>query len=96
MFENFLGDEARFNNREVYIIAGVAGNKGTLKERGQGRDPDLHVEGGRDPAARPGAATSIRDYRDLEVIAVNMPNEPGVRNVDLARRISPPWTPSRR
>ena len=24
----------------------------------------------------------IHDYRDLEVIAVNMPNEPGVRNVD--------------
>ena len=24
----------------------------------------------------------IADYRDLEVIAVNMPNEPGVRNVD--------------
>ncbi len=25
---------------------------------------------------------SIHDYRDLQVIAVNMPNEPGVRNVD--------------
>ncbi len=24
----------------------------------------------------------IHDYRDLEVIAVNMPNEPGVRDVD--------------
>jgi hypothetical protein len=24
----------------------------------------------------------IRDYRDLEIIAVDMPNEPGVRNVD--------------
>ena len=24
----------------------------------------------------------VHDYRDLEVIAVNMPNEPGVRNVD--------------
>ena len=25
---------------------------------------------------------NVHDYRDLEVIAVNMPNEPGVRNVD--------------
>ena len=25
---------------------------------------------------------SVVDYRDLEVIAVDMPNEPGVRNVD--------------
>src|SRR6185295_10689139 len=24
----------------------------------------------------------IADYRDVEVIAVNMPNEPGIRNVD--------------
>ena len=34
-FENFLGDLARFNDREVYIITGVAGNKGTLKNQGK-------------------------------------------------------------
>ena len=32
--ENHLGDLARLQNREVYIIAGVAGNKGTVKNDG--------------------------------------------------------------
>ena len=80
-FENFLGDEARLNDREVYIIAGVAGNQGTLKNEGRVVIPAStwkvavimpHDRG----------LSSIADYRDLEVIAVNMPNTPGVRDVD--------------
>jgi DNA/RNA endonuclease G (NUC1) len=80
-FETFLGDEARFADREVYIIAGVAGNKGTLKDQGRVVIPastwKVAVLLPRDRGL-----SSVRDYRDLEVIAVNMPNEPGVRNVD--------------
>jgi DNA/RNA endonuclease G (NUC1) len=80
-FENFLGDEARNDDREVYIIAGVAGNKGTLKDQGRVVIPaftwKVAVLMPRDRGL-----SSVRDYRDLEVIAVNMPNEPGVRNVD--------------
>jgi len=80
-FENFLGDEARTDDREVYIIAGVAGNKGTLKDQGRVVIPastwKVAVLLQRDRGL-----SSVRDYRDLEVIAVNMPNEPGVRNVD--------------
>jgi DNA/RNA endonuclease G (NUC1) len=80
-FENFLGDEARNDDREVYIIAGVAGNKGTLKDQGRVVIPTstwkVAVLLPRDRGL-----SSVRDYRDLEVIAVNMPNEPGVRNVD--------------
>jgi DNA/RNA endonuclease G (NUC1) len=86
-FESFLGEEARTNNREIYIVTGVAGNQGTLKNEGRVVIPtstwkvavlmprDLGLE-------------SIHDYRDLEVIAVNMPNEPGVRNVDWATYIT--------
>ena len=81
MLENFLGDEARLNNKEVYIIAGVAGNKGTLKNEGRVVIPastwKVAVIMGRDQGLG-----DIHDYRDLEVIAVNMPNEPGVRDVD--------------
>ena len=33
--ENVLGDLARLQNKEVYIIAGVAGNKGTVKNEGK-------------------------------------------------------------
>jgi len=81
IFENFLGDEARNSNREVYIVAGVAGNKGTVKGEGKIVIPTstwkVAVILPRDQGL-----SSIHDYRDLEVIAVNMPNEPGVRNVD--------------
>jgi DNA/RNA endonuclease G (NUC1) len=80
-FENFLGDEARNDDREVYIIAGVAGDKGTLKDQGRVVIPTstwkVAVLLPRDLGL-----SSVRDYRDVEVIAVNMPNEPGVRNVD--------------
>jgi len=79
--ENDLGDLARVQGREVYIITGPAGNKGTLKNEGKVVIPTStwkvavilpHDQG----------LANIHDYRDLEVIAVNMPNEPGVRNVD--------------
>jgi len=80
VLENFLGDLVRFQNREVYIIAGVAGNKGTIKDEVKIVIPTStwkvavilpHDQG----------LADIHDYAGLEVIAVNMPNEPGVRNV---------------
>ena len=81
LFENFLGDEARLNNREVYIITGVAGNKGTLKNQGKVVIPTstwkVAVLMPRDFGL-----ANVADYRDLEIIAVNMPNEPGIRNED--------------
>ena len=87
MFENFLSDEARLNNREVYIVTGVAGNKGTLKNEGRVVIPastwKVAVLLPRDQGLE-----SIRDYRDLEVIAVNMPNEAGVRDVDWATYVT--------
>lgn len=78
--ENHLGDLVRFQNREVYIIAGVAGSKGTIKNEGKIVIPATtwkvavilpHDQG----------LAAIDDYQDLEVIAVIMPNDPGVRNV---------------
>jgi DNA/RNA endonuclease G (NUC1) len=75
-----LGDKARFQNKEVYIIAGVAGNQGTLKNEGKIVIPEstwkVAVIMDRDHGL-----ADIHDYRDLEVIAVNMPNHAGVRNV---------------
>jgi DNA/RNA endonuclease G (NUC1) len=81
IMENFLGDQARFQNKEVYIIAGVAGNIGTIKNEGKIVIPAQtwkvalimpHDEG----------LAQVHSYQDVEVIAVVMPNEPGVRNVD--------------
>ena len=60
IIENYLGDLARLQNKEVYIIAGVAGNKGTVKNEGQDRDPGEHVEGRGDHAARSGTRRHAR------------------------------------
>ncbi len=79
--ENELGDLARFDGREVYIVAGVAGNKGTVKNEG------LIVI----PAAvwkvalvlpRDAGLASVDSWDDVEAIAAIMPNDAGIRNVD--------------
>jgi DNA/RNA endonuclease G (NUC1) len=80
ILEDDLGDFARLQNKEVYIIAGVAGNQGTVKGEGKIVIPastwKVAVIMPRDHGL-----ADIVDYRDLEVIAVNMPNQPGIRNV---------------
>ena len=79
--ENFLGDLARFQNKEVYIIAGVAGNIGTVKNEGKIVIPaqtwKVAVIMPRDKGL-----ADVTSVNDLEVIAVIMPNQPGIRNVD--------------
>jgi len=79
--ENDLGDLARVQGREVYIITGPAGNKGTLKDLGRVVIPTSTWKVAVIMPHDLGLA-DVHDYRDLEVIAVNMPNEPGVRDVD--------------
>jgi DNA/RNA endonuclease G (NUC1) len=81
ILENDLGDLAREQGREVYIITGPAGNKGTLKNEGKIVIPTSTWKVAVILPRDQGLA-NIADYRDLEVIAVNMPNEPGIRNVD--------------
>jgi DNA/RNA endonuclease G (NUC1) len=80
VMENDLGDFARLQNQEVYVIAGIAGSKGTLKNEGKITIPasvwKVAVIMPRDQGL-----AQVHDYRDLDVIAVIMPNEPGVRNV---------------
>lgn len=80
-FETFLGDEARLNDREVYIITGVAGSLGTLKNEGRVVIPastwKVAVIMPRDRGL-----PNVVDYRDLEVIAVDMPNTAGIRTED--------------
>lgn len=81
VLENYLGDFARLQNREVYIIAGVFGSKGTIKDQGRITIPDsvwkVAVIMPRDQGNE-----DIDDYRDIDVVAVIMPNDAGVRNVN--------------
>ena len=77
VMETFLGDQARFQNKEVYIIAGVAGNRGTVKNEGKIIIPasvwKVAVIMPRDKGL-----TDIRSLSDFEVLAVIMPNDPAV------------------
>jgi DNA/RNA endonuclease G (NUC1) len=81
VMENYLGDLARNQNKEVYIVAGVAGVKGTVKGEDKITIP-AQVWKVALILPRDAGLSSVHDYRDLEAVAVIMPNEPGVRNVD--------------
>ncbi|MEO5590152.1 MAG: DNA/RNA non-specific endonuclease [Gemmatimonadaceae bacterium] len=80
-FETYLGDLARFQNKEVYIVTGVAGNIGTLKNAGliviPGYTWKVAVIMPRDQGL-----ANVTSVNSLEVIAVSMPNTPGIRNVN--------------
>src|SRR6266540_1315495 len=79
--ENDLGDSARFGNKEVYIIAGVAGDIGTVKHQGIITIPAYTWKVALFLPRDHGLA-DVHSYRDLEAVAVIMPNRPGIRNVD--------------
>ena len=81
VLESNLGDSARFGKREVYIIAGVAGEKGTVKNEGKITIP-AKVWKVAVLMPRDNGLANVHDYTDVNVIAVIMPNDPGVRNVD--------------
>jgi DNA/RNA endonuclease G (NUC1) len=78
-FETWLGDQARFDDREVYIVAGVAGDKGTLKNEGKIVIPAQTWKVAL-LLPRDRGLADVVDYRDVQAIAVIMPNDPGVRN----------------
>ena len=78
--ENDLGELARSQNREVYIITGASGSKGTVKDEGK-----ITIPGSVWKVAvimpRDQGLEDIDELSDFEVIAVIMPNDPGVRNI---------------
>jgi DNA/RNA endonuclease G (NUC1)/PKD repeat protein len=80
MMENYLGDLARRDNKEVFVIAGVAGSKGTIKNEGRITIPaqtwKVAVFMPRDKGL-----ADVASAADIEVVAVIMPNDAGIRNV---------------
>ena len=79
-FETFLGDKARTEGREVYIYAGTAGAIGTLKGEGKVTIPEFTWKVAV-IVPRGARVEDITSRADLDVIAVVMPNTPGIRNV---------------
>jgi DNA/RNA endonuclease G (NUC1) len=81
VMETHLGDLARLQNREVYIIAGASGSKGTVKGEGLITIP-ASVWKVAVILPRDQGLAHVTSWRDLEVIAAIMPNDPGVRDTD--------------
>jgi DNA/RNA endonuclease G (NUC1) len=79
--ENHLGNLAQTQNKEVYVIAGASGNQGTVKNEGKIVIP-THTWKVAVILPRNHGLSDINDVTDLEVVAVIMPNDPGVRNVN--------------
>ncbi|HEX6573516.1 MAG TPA: DNA/RNA non-specific endonuclease, partial [Gemmatimonadaceae bacterium] len=79
--ETFLGDLARFQNKEVYIVAGVAGSKGTLKNQGIVTIPEYTWKVAL-VMPRDQGLDDVDSYDDVQVYAAVMPNVNGIRNVD--------------
>jgi len=76
-----MGDLARFQNKELYIIAGASGSQGTVKNEGKITIPEYVWKVVVIMPRNQGLA-SVQSYRDLEIVAVIMPNRPGIRNVN--------------
>ena len=79
--EEHLGLLAAEQNKEIFVIAGASGSKGTVKDEGKITIPQwtwkVAVVLPRDHGVR-----DVNRYDDIQVIAVIMPNEPGIRGVD--------------
>ncbi|MGH9421713.1 MAG: PKD domain-containing protein, partial [Thermoanaerobaculia bacterium] len=82
-YENYLGDLAQTQNKEVYIYAGPAGSIGTVKGEGKINFPKFTWKIALILPRGEGLA-DVHDYRDVQITAVVMPNMPGVRNADWA------------
>lgn len=81
VMENYLGDLVRNSGKEVYVVAGVAGNKGTVKGEGKITIPAYTWKVAVIMPHDKGLA-DVKSLNDLQVVAAVMPNEAGVRNVD--------------
>jgi DNA/RNA endonuclease G (NUC1) len=75
--ENDLGNLARSEDKEVYIVTGASGSKGTVKNEKKITIP-ARVWKVAVIMPRNQGLTHIDSYDDLEIVAVNMPNDPDV------------------
>jgi DNA/RNA endonuclease G (NUC1) len=96
LLEDSLGNLARFHDKEVYVVDGVAGDEGTVKGEGKIVIPATVWKVALILPRDHGLA-EVNDYRDIDdVIAVIMPNGPAVNadwrtyktTIDEVERIS--------
>lgn len=75
--ETYLGNLASAQNKEVYIIAGVAGSQGTLKDEGKITIPE-NVWKVAVIMPRDRGIEDVDNIDDVEIVAVIMPNIAGI------------------
>jgi DNA/RNA endonuclease G (NUC1)/PKD repeat protein len=79
-FENVLGDSARIGNRELFIVAGASGSIGTVKNEGVITIPEWTWKVAL-ILPRDAGLADVRSTTGVTMLAVVMPNRPGIRNV---------------
>ena len=79
-FENHLGAMALGGDRELYIVTGASGSKGTVKNEGRITIPS-HVWKVAVIMPRNQGAAQADSHDDIQVLAVILPNDAGIRNV---------------
>lgn len=81
--ESWLGNFAQTGNHDVFVVAGVAGSRGTLKNEGKIVIPEYTWKVAV-IMPRSQGVNDVRTYADLDriqYVAVVMPNVAGIRNV---------------
>jgi DNA/RNA endonuclease G (NUC1) len=78
--EAYLTDQAILSGKEVYVIAGATGSKGTVKGEGKITIP-AQVWKVALLLPRDAGLASVTSAADVQVVAVIMPNEAGIRTV---------------
>ena len=76
--EIYLGDLARFSNKEIFVVAGASGSKGTVKDEGKITIPATTWKVAVILPKDQGLA-NVDSWDDVEVIAIIMPNGPMTR-----------------
>ncbi|HEX8692235.1 MAG TPA: DNA/RNA non-specific endonuclease [Longimicrobium sp.] len=82
-FEQYLQDLAQNQNKEIYVIAGATGNRGTLNGAGKVQIPTYTYKIALIMPYGQGLA-NVTSTSSITVIAVDMPNNTGI--------LSAPWT----
>ena len=78
VLESYLAELATIGGKEVYIIAGASGSKGTVKSEGRITIPSTVWKVAVILPRNAGLA-SITSAADVQVVAVVMPNDAGIR-----------------
>ena len=86
-FESYLGNLALNDGKEVYIVTGASGSQGTVKNEGLITIPAITWKVAV-VMSRDQGLSNVDSYDDVQVLAVIMPNRPGIRQDDWQKYLT--------